>query len=298
VLGQVTLLLLAPFVLLGLVALLVNQPYYRFPASIISINHFTRATPAQRTGRFNFDLLFYVRYLLDFEWPLLVPALLLFPYVYRHELFRAPYRRLNTWQYIFAVIYLFLLGMHLLVKAPRGLMLIYGLLYGLTYLVLHRIIPKRWVVGLILLSGVAYQIFKLYQEVYAYSGTRYPQVVSYLQAHDIHQVATTVGLNLLPYALPEGIEVKAVNNEEELARLKSQGYTHVLLDNYYRAANVLEFPTLETTRPEMAWPEPALVSPLLYLDHAEFNGLSYRQVLANQQTARREPRQIRLLRIP
>jgi hypothetical protein len=296
--GQAALILLAPYLVFAGVALAVGQPFYQFPATVVSINHFTRPTPAQRTGRFNLDLLFYARYLLDFEWPLLVAGILLFPVFYRRELFGSLSRRLNTIQFVFLVCYLVLLGMHLLVKAPRGLMLIYGLLYALAYLALQRGLRYRWLVLALLTVGIGSQVGKLYRDIYAFTPTRYPQVAEYLQKHGIRKVATTVGLNLLPYAQPKGITLQVILHEADLGALKARGFTHVLLDDYYRAAHVLAFEGLRRRRPQQAWPEPTLLSPLLYLDHAEFNGLSYRQVRAHQRQARRDSVQLRLLRIP
>lgn len=295
---QTGLILLAPYLLFAGVALAVGQPFYQFPATVVSINHFTRPTPAQRTGRLNADLLFYGRYLLDFEWPLLVAGILLFPVCYRQELFGTLSRRLNTLQFIFLVTYLILLGMHLLVKAPRGLMLIYGLLYGLTCLVLQRGLRYRWLVLLLLGIGIGSQVARLNRHIYAYTPTRYPQVADYLEQQGIQKVAATVGLNLLPYAQAKGITLRVVLQEADLAALRAQGFTHVLLDDYYRAAHVQVFDRLRRLRPEKAWPEPTLCSPLLYLDHAEFNGLSYRQVLASQRQACRDSLQLRLIRIP
>lgn len=295
---QAGLILLAPFGLFAGIALAVGQPFYQLPATIVSINHFTRPTPAQRTGRLNADLLFYVRYLLDFEWALLVAGIGLFPVCFRQELFGTLSRRLSPLQGIFLVTYLILLGMHLLVKAPRGLMLIYGPLYGLTGLVLLRALRYRWLVLALLGLGIAGQTGRLQRHIYAYTPTHYPQVAAYLRQQGIEKVATTVGLNLLPYARQQGITVQVILREADLAALRAQGFTHVLLDDYYRAAHVQQFDGLRQLRPQQAWPEPPLTSPLLYLDHAEFNGLSYGQVLENQRQARRDSLQLRLIRIP
>jgi hypothetical protein len=290
--------LLAPYLVFGVAALALGQPFYQLPATVVSINHFTRPTPALRTGRFNVDLLYYGQYLLDYEWPLLLAGIGLFPLLYRRELFATRSRQLNKVQFLFGVTWLILLGMHLLVKAPRGLMLIYGLLYGLTYLVLQRGLRYRWLVVALLITGIGSQVSKLYRDIYAYAPTRYPEVAEYLSRQGITKVASTVGLNLLPYATLKGITVQAVLKESDLAALKAQGFSHVLLDDYYQVAHVQAFGRLRQLPVEQAWPEPTLQSPLLYLDHAEFNGLSYRQARAQHRQALRDSLQLRLIRIP
>jgi hypothetical protein len=213
-------------------------------------------------------------------------------------LFAGLSRQLNKFQFLFLITWLILLGMHLLVKAPRGLMLIYGLLYGLTYLVLQRGLRCRWLVVALLAIGIPGQVSKLFRHIYAYTPTHYPRVADYLQQRGIKKVASTVGLNLLPYAQPKGIAVQVVLKETDLAGLKKQGFTHVLLDDYYRAANVPQFDQLRRLRPEQSWPEPTLQSPLLFLDHTEFNGLTYQQARAQHRQALRDTVQLRLLRIP
>lgn len=295
---QLAAILAAPYLVFAFVALAVGQPFYRFPATVVSINHFTRPTPAQRTGRFNLDLLFYVRYLAEFEWPLLLAGTGLFPWLYRRELFGPAGARNKTLLFFFLVTYLIILGMHLLVKAPRGLMLVYGLLHVLTCLVLQRGLRLRWLVLLVLAAGVLGQLGKLHRHIYAYAPTSYPEVTAYLEQQGIGQVASTVGLNLLPYAQPRGIAVQAVVAPGDLAVLKARGFRYVLIDDYFRAAHVQVFEALRRQPAVRAWPEPTLRSPLLYLDHAEFNGLTYRQVMANWQRARADRLQLRLLRIP
>ena len=188
--------------------------------------------------------------------------------------------------------------MHLLIKAPRGFTFIYGLLYLIFYLVLQKLIPKRSLIISLLMVGILCQVWKLAEVVYAYSGTSYPAVARYLKEKNINKIATTVGLGLAPYAAENGLTVTPVIWENDLTLLKEQGYQYVLLDNYYKAANIRNFENLETLPALKTWPEPTLLSPLLYLDHAEFNNLSYSRIMANQKRAESEPAQLRLLKIP
>ena len=297
-LGYAVLIICIPFVVAGLVAVAVNLPFYIYTAAVFNLKNPVTPNPAQRVGYFNADFLFYFRYIWDFELPVLVPAIFLFPGVYRQELFNKPARSVNIYKYLFLISYSFLAGMHLLIKAPRGFTFIYGLLYLIFYLVLNKLIPNRWLIIFLLITGIACQIWRLEDAVYSYSKTSYPAVARYLREKNISKIATTVGLGLAPYAVEKGIAVKPIISETDLQRLKEQGYRYVLLDNYYQAANIRNFGNLEKLPVLKSWSEPTLLSPLLYLDHAEFNNLPYTRIINNQKKASREPAQLRLIRIP
>ncbi len=128
----------------------------------------------------------------------------------------------NVCGYLFWIILLFVAGMHLLQKAPRGLFLIYSLLYAITFIISFRVVRSRLVlIGLITLSLI-YQGFVLQKEIYAYANTNYPQVINYLQHRKITKIATTVGLGITPYAQEANIEVITVFDEAQLPALKAQ----------------------------------------------------------------------------
>jgi hypothetical protein len=188
--------------------------------------------------------------------------------------------------------------MQVLLKAPRGLANIYGLLYFIFYLVIRKLIPNRAVVLLFLGIALGYQFWNLEKQVYRYSYSSYPQVAAYLLQHNIKKVATTVGRGIIPPAWGKGIAVKVVFAETELPALKAAGYRYVLQDNYYRATNIQQFNQLEKLPALKTWRNPAVIDPLLYLDHAEFTGLSFAQTLALHQKSTRDTLQLRLLRIP
>lgn len=298
VLVRATLILLVPFVLFTLVALAVHLPFYIYTASVFNIKNPLTPNPAQRVGYFNFELFFYLKYIWHFELPLLVPAIFLYPLIFRREIFSYPFSQFNTHRYIFLVSYSFLLGMHLLLKAPRGLTFIYGLLYLIFYLVLKRIIPQRTILITVLFLGIAYQFWKLEQTIYTYSGTSYNQVALYLKQKRITKIATTASMGLVPYAAKYRIQVKVALTAPELFALKKAGFQYVLLDDHYKAANIKSFKLLEVLPVEKSWPEPSLLSPLVYLDHAEFNNLTYDQLIQNQKKALLTTAQLRLIKIP
>ena len=298
ILVRAALILAVPFVLFTLLAIAVHLPFYIYMAAVFNIKNPTVPNPAQRVGYFNFDVLFYLRYIWDFELPLIVPALLLFPLLYRRDLFSYSFSHFNIYRFLFLISYSFMLGMHLLLKAPRGLTFIYGLLYLIFYLVIKKLIPNRAILISVLVLGIGYQYRKLEQAIYAYAGTSYPQVAQYLKQQGITKIATTASMGLVPYTNQKQIQVKVALTASELLNLKKAGFQYVLLDDYYKAANIQSFKRFETLTVIRDWPELSLLSPLVYLDHAEFNNLTYTQLIQNQKKALQSSSQLRLVKIP
>ncbi|RDC63848.1 hypothetical protein [Adhaeribacter pallidiroseus] len=294
------LILLLPFVFYAGIAALVNLPFYRFPAVYYTLIHnYQVPNPSARVGFLNVDLSFYLQYFLRFESPLVVAGLFLFPLLFRRQIF-IPWRKttIHVWGYLFWIILLYVAGMHLLQKAPRGLFLVYSLLYAITFVSsLHLIRNRILLVGLISTS-IIYQGFVLQKEVFAYANTSYPLVVNYLQHRHITKLASAVGLGITPFAQKANLEVTLVFNEAQLPALKAQGYRYVLLDDYYLAANILNFKKIEKITPVATWSESSLMVPYLYLDQSEFTGFSYEQALQARQHAVQDSIQLRLILIP
>lgn len=294
------LILLSPFIIYGLGATLVDLPFYRFMAVYFTlINNYQVPNPSSRVGFFHLDASFYLQYFLRFESFLLLGGLLLFPLLFRQQIFaRARSLPINAYGYLFWIIYPLFTGMHLLQKAPRGLFLVYSLLYAITFLSGWRVIRRKVLATGVIVLSIFYQCYVVQKEIYAYASTKYPQVITYLKKHHITKIATTVGLGITPYAQKASIEVISVFEEQELIPLKAQGYRYVLLDDYYLAANIQKFKNLETTKPLVTWPEASLMALYLYLDQSDYTGFSYKQALQLRQLAVQDSIQLRLLRIP
>jgi hypothetical protein len=290
---RVLLLLAAPFVVLGLLAWLVSGvPLYRWPAVYYVIMFPAAANVAGRHQTLQVDFTYYLRYLADFEAPLLL-ALGAAVVWFGGGLRRRPLP-LTTYLLVWAG--LTLGGMSLLIKAPRGLLFGYLPLYALLVLWL-----TRWSrpLALALLLGVAgYNGWQVRRHIYAYLPTRYPLAARWLQQHRVERVATTVGPALLPVLAQAGVPAEVAKTPAELTALRRQGYRYVLLDDYYRVAGVLAFDSLRRLPAVAAWPEPLLASPLLYLEHSEFTGLGYEATWQRQRAAARDSVQLRLLRLP
>ncbi|SDX92790.1 hypothetical protein [Hymenobacter psychrophilus] len=296
---RVGLLLAAPFVVLSAVGWLAGLRWYAWVAVYYNVLFPGAANAAGRTATMHLDLLYYLRFLLDFEsW--LVWVGLLGPLVLLGRQWRAG--RLGRGRPLPLVLYLavwgwcLLAGMSLLLKAPRGLLWAYGLWYALGLLSLRQVwqlrrLPQPLLAAL-LLAALAGNLYRIQREVYAYAQpSSYPAVATWLAANGSGPVASTMGLGLAPFR-PD--TVYSITSEKALPMLARQGYRYVLLDAYWRVTNVQQFDSLRRLPPLAAWPEPALTSPLLFLEHSEYTGLSYQQTLNRQQQARQDTAQLRV----
>ena len=294
------LILTIPFLIYALVAYLVELRFYQFPATYISLfKNFQRPTPGARLGFFSNDFTFYLQYFQRFESPLLLPGLIAFPVIFRREIFHKPTKTpLNIYRFLFLITILFLAGMHLVQKSPRGLFLIYTIVYTITFISFWKVIRIRPVFYILISLSILYQLYLLNREIFAYSSTNYPKIAAYLKQLNSNKVATSVGLGIIPFAHQKGIEVTKVFDEALLPALKAKGYEYVLLDDYYLAANIRKFDKLEKLPAISTWQEPSLLPPFLYLDQCEFTGFSFKQALEAQQEAARDSIQLRLIRIP
>jgi len=284
--------LAAPYVLLGALGVAVGLPWYRWAGVYYNVAFPGAANAAGRLGSVHLDALYYLRFLRDFESPLVLLVLVAGPVLWRRELF-VELRRINLPRYLAGWAYGYLAGMTLLLKAPRGLLLAYGLFYALAFLGLRRLLPGR-LVAVIVALAVGFNLYRIRREVYAYTPSHYADAAAWLRQHDARRVVSTVGQGLAPFAL--GLDSLAVvTNESQLPALRRQGYRYVLLDGYWRVAGVRHFGALIRQPALAAWPEPMLTSPLLFLEHSEFTGLSYAETLTRQQAAHQDSVQLRVL---
>ncbi|WP_426492869.1 hypothetical protein [Hymenobacter sp. 102] len=286
---RVLLLLLLPYVVLGGLGVMAGLRWYMWPAIYYKVAFPDAANAAGRGATLRPDFLYYLRYLWDFESGLIWLGLL-GPLGQLRKLRRG--QLLSPELYLAGWGWCLLAGMSLLVKAPRGLLWAYGLWYALALLQLRRL--PAWVLVSIVTVAIGLNLHRIQQQIYAYSPSSYPAVAAWLRTHGNGPVASTVGLGLAPFR-PATDTVRVVMHAAELAALRQRGYRYVLLDAYWRVTNVAHFGPLRQQPVLAAWPEPLLTSPLLFLEHSEFTGLSYQETLRHQQAARQDSIQLRLL---
>ncbi|MDQ2772134.1 MAG: hypothetical protein M3Y54_16735, partial [Bacteroidota bacterium] len=244
------------------------------------------------------DLLYYPRYLLEFESPLLLLGLLLALGLAARQWQRGQWRRgqlLPLLSYLLVWAGCLLAGMSLLIKAPRGLLLAYLPLAALAVLGGRRVLPG-WALLVVLALAVGLNLSRIQQQLYAPLPGRYPAVAAWLRQHGAIRVASTVGNGLAPY-LDARQSLTVINDERQLAALRRAGYDYVLLDGYWRVANVARFDSLRRQTPVAAWPAPALRQPLLFLEHSEFTGLGYAETQAAARAAAADSLPLRLYRL-
>lgn len=287
-------------VLMAVGALAAGLPWYRWPATYVRLVLPAAPNPAGRLGVISPDLGYYFRYLLAFESPLLLPGLAAGGWLgWRQWRGVGPTggRALPLLLYLSVWAGCWLAGMSLLQKAPRGLLFVYLPLTALAVLGLRRL-PGRWRAAgtAVLLGALGLNGYRLWQHLYRYPPSHFPEAAAWLRAHGARRVASTVGLGLAPY-LAEDESLTVVKDERQLAALRRQGYDYVVLDAYWRVANVARFDSLRRQPPVAAWPETRLAESLLFLEHSEFTGLSFLQTIEIQQAAAQDSLQLRIYRL-
>jgi hypothetical protein len=288
--------LLLPFLIFSLVAVLAGLPWWRYAGSLGGIFQFSEPNAAHRTGKFRGDPLYYFRYLFQFESPLswlgMAAASAWAFFSFQHK--QRPPVTLHT---VLSVICLaFLLGMMVLNKAPRGLIFCYVPLYLLGYLQLRRITESEDIQQLMLAFSVLYSLFRCHGEIYSLARSEYADAARYLRQHHITKVVTTVGNGLLPYA--QGLDVKVAVWPGDLEKFRKQGYRHLLVDQYFRVTNLKHFEPYSQVPAIATFREFPLRSRLLYLEHSEFTGLGYSQTLRLHHHALAQPAEMRLVHLP
>jgi len=289
-----------PYVVLALVSVLVGLPWYRWLGVYYNIMRPGAPNAAGRAGmtQTHLDAFYYLKYIRDFESPLVLAGLVAVPVLWWRELVER-LKKPNLIRYLAIWTYCFIGGMSLLLKAPRGLLLVYGLLYVLTFLSLRRVLDRQWwAIVLVVVVAVAFDLRRIQREVYAYTPSHYAEVAAWLRQHGSTSLISTMGLGIAPYVAPDPVTV--ITDEQELAALPQQNYRYVLLDGYWHVTNVPRFKVLRRAPVLAAWPEPMLTCPLLFLEHSEYTSLGYEETLALQKAASRDSVQLSIsgLRLP
>ena len=296
--GRALLVLAVPYVGLGALGVAVGLPWYRWLGFYWRTVVPAAANVAGRQATLHVDLLYYPRYLAAFESPLLLLGLLLALWLAVQQWQRGQLRRgqaLPLPVYLLVWAGCLLVGMSVLIKAPRGLLLAYLPLAALAVLGGRRVLPGR-VLLVVLALAVGLNLYCVQQQLYAPLPGRYPAVAAWLRQHGASRVASTVGNGLAPY-LDARQSLTIITDERQLAPLRRAGCEYVLLDGYWRVANVARFDSLRRQTPVAVWPAPALRQPLLFLEHSEFTGLGYAETLAAARAAAADSLPLRLYRL-
>jgi hypothetical protein len=246
--------------------------------------------PSERVALWHTDWLFYFRYWWDFESPLVwvgLPGAVLGIW----------WRKLpkQDWFRILLMVSGYLLVvMSVLPKALRGLVFVYPALYALVFWGMMQAKMKPVAFYGLVAMAIVYQLLLVGIHIYPYSRTQYPAMALAIQQAGVQKLTLTVGLGVVPF-LPEGVETHVIFDEKALPGLAAQGFTHVLVDRYHLVSGIDQFPTLDTLPGLAYFREPTLLSPLLYLELAEYSGKSYRQMLHIRQEVLQQDWQLKLV---
>jgi hypothetical protein len=293
--GRALLLVSTPYLVFGAIGVLAGLPWYRWLGFYVRTVVPKSANVAGRQTTLHLDLMYYVRYLLRFESPLLLVGLVAAVWLVWRERQQWRARPMPLLAYLLVWAGCMLAGMSLLIKAPRGLLFAYLPLAGLAVLSGRRLLPGKMLLAGLLLA-VGWNGVQLYQQLYRPLPSRYPQVAAWLQQHGATTIASTVGAGLAPY-LASNQQLTIITNERQLTALRQQGCQYVLLDGYWRVAGVARFDSLSRQVPVAAWPAPQLQQPLLFLEHSEFTGLGFDETLAASRAAATDSLPLRLYRL-
>jgi hypothetical protein len=291
--------LVAPFAIYVVVAVAIGLPWYRLPAAWILIIFWRTASWRAPTG--GGDWLFYGRYLLRFESPLALVGLIAGPWLLARRASWPPRALLGI------LLGLGLGGIALMSlltdKAPRGLAFVLAPLLVLGALGIWQAFgpTRRVMTRLVLGTAVLAQASVLWREVWVWNPpslglTPHAKVATWLREHGVRRLATTSALGIVPYAAANGVDVFDAPTPDSLrALVRNNGCRYVLLDGYRLAAGLDSLGADLNGEPVLQLTYPALLSPLLFLEHADFVHESFNHALDRQHRAWQQPWQLVLL---
>jgi hypothetical protein len=288
----------APYVIFGIFSVVVGLPWYRWVGFYIRQVIVAGPNHSGHQSTVHIDLLYYFRYLAEYESPLLLAGLVVSGWMVWYTWQRKEIqwgRALPFLPYLLVWAGCLLAGMSIVVKAPREIIFAYLPLAALAVLSGRSLLPA-WVLLSTLVAAVGLNVFRIQRELYSALPTPYPQVAAWLQAHGATKIASTVGMGVAPY-LSSTQTLKVVNNEQQLASLRRLGYQYVLLDAYWRVAGVYRFDSLRRQTPVATWPAPQFQRPLLFLEHSEYTGKNFAETLAAYRASVADTLPLRLYRL-
>ncbi len=248
--------------------------YFWAQAFIKDMNPYAAVPPLR------LDVDFYFRYLFSYEpaWLLLGFAFIFFLAVHFKKVVDVA-KENPALRYIFIISFPYLLLMCFLQKAPRGLLPVY-VPFGM-FLIFYctQFIRKAWFITLCAII-FTYQSLLVYQEFYRHGQKGYQRVAKFLDEQQIDKIIITSGKGLLPY-LGRKVEHKIIFHQDEIAPLVKKGYNYVLLDYFFLVSHPENFSELNTKNAVFFAKEGTLLNSLLFLEHSEYTGLSYRESLNN-----------------
>lgn len=148
-----------------------------------------------------------------------------------------------------------------------------------------------------LAGSLVVQVLRLEAHLYRPANNPYPEVAAYLKSQNIHTIATTASLALLPYASEE-LRVQLLMQAEAFDTLYAQGIEYLLIDDFYRVAHLQAFDTLAAMPVLRTWSAAHWGRTMLHLEHSEFTGKSFQDSWEAARQLTQKPPQLRLVALP
>ncbi len=281
---------IALFMLIGIS---VGLPWYRYPATIVSI-----VANAKEATAHPFNGRFYFQYLAEFE----NTALMLLAIWQMKTVLRFPSNDTIFWRLLAWTALLTFTVMLFLPKAPRGLIFVLPFLYLLGIKQLHHFFLDKWnkpVLYLTVAIGFLFwQTKTIWEKVYPYSQTNYPQVASILKKEQAEVVFTTLGIGIYPF-LDKSIKLEVLRQASDTSKFQNYaGKKFLLYDSYGQISLHHSLVKLKELKYDYYFEEKSLCNPLLSLELVEYNRTSFRKAFEISENLQKQKWQLALKKLP
>ncbi len=305
-------LLIIPMFFYQILGMILGVSWKSYPAQWLFVFVGRKASNVWHEAPFwYFDLDYYFQYLFCFESPVLLLGLIGSVGFVHFEQAKA-YSTVKKTLLFMAIFSL--LEMSFLAKAPRGILFILPILHFLAFETVKQVFDampsllsskmpfqkfhffKKWSFYFVFFLLFFYQFYLLKTHIYDYTESNYPKMVEYLTEKKITKLVGTVGINIQAF-LPQSIDYQIIRFEKEIPNWQKKGYEYCLIDDYHRLVGAEVFDSLRSLKPMIEFGEPTLHSPLLYLEHCEFTGMTFEQALQTQKQVSQDLSNLRLVKL-
>lgn len=281
---------IALFMLLGIV---MGLTWYQYPATIFSI-----FLVAQESTSHPFNGSFYFRYLAEFE----NPVIILLGIWQIREIFKNSDKYHWHWKVFAWVCVCVFMVMMILPKAPRGLIFILPLFYLLGIRQLNYIFLEKWkkpsLYFIFAIGLLFWQMKNIWEKIYPYSQTSYPQIASILKKEQAEVVFSTLGMGIYPF-LDKNIKLEILREASDTTKFnKYKGKKFLLYDSYGEISLHHSLISLKKLKYDYYFEEKSLCNPFLSLENVQYTRSTYSDATKLSQKLEEQSWQTALKKIP
>lgn len=273
-----TLLLLcviSPYILISLVGYyFLNHPFLDAYRTLFAVAYIKDVNPTKIVALWNTDYLFYFKYLLNYENPVLIGVVIISPILFRREVFSRSHNPVLM-QLILLFVFYYLIIMMPIQKAPRGILFILPLISFLLFYSIYKFVDIKSIKYALVTVLVIFQLYLVYNTVLQYRYSNYAAMGKLIEQKNISKITTSASINIIPFLTNTQVELKF--SEKELPNTQ-----YLLLDYYYLVAGLHSFDSIAKYKPKIYFREKTLEAPLQYLENCEYSGISIEEALNNR----------------